>query len=211
MPGTGKTFLMGQTARGCSRVVLFDTADAYGPGERTTAVPGFLTATQPEQLFRYFTARDRGGRRLGDLPFQILYKPDRLIEKHFECVCEMLMRVRDVVLVVDEVWHFCKPSWVPEHLKVILLRGRTPGVTLLWAAQRASVTATTLRSCSTELRVFRQVEASDLEALRGRVPPQALALVPSLPDRHFLSVDLAQTWRVCTSDANGRISVLQNG
>jgi hypothetical protein len=188
---------------------VFDTADAFGTGERATALPGFVVADQPEQLFRFFSSVDpQTGRRRGDGDFRILYKPARFLEQHFENVCELALLTRDVVLVVDEVWMFCAPSYLPEYLKTIALRGRTPGVNLLWAAQRPSVVSKTLTSVSTELRVFRLVDDTDIGALRGRVPPAALSLIPSLPDREFISVGLTQEWARCRVDAAGMIHKL---
>lgn len=189
---------MGRRVRRCSRVLVFDTADTYGAGERHNALPGFLIARQPGQLKRYWA-------RYGEGEFRILYKPGVEAEKHLEAVCELILGVRDTVLAIDEVWHYCQAQWLPEHLKTLALRGRSPGITMLYTAQRPANVARTLTAVTTCLNVFRVTEDVDLKSLAGRVPAAALAVVRQLPDFHFVSVDLSGNWKVCTSDQAGNI------
>lgn len=179
MPRTGKSYLMGKLIRQCSRVIVMDTVNQYGNGPRQNPLPGFVEISQPGRLIDYLR-KHRFGK------FQILYKPGYYAEKHFEAVARIILEVRDVVFAVDEMWHFCKPGWMPEPLRFMVRAGRHRGVTLVYTAQFPANVARDLTAASTDLRVFRLIEPRDLESLKGRLVPEYLARVPKLPDRTHL-------------------------
>jgi len=180
---------MGRLIRGCQRVLVFDTVMQYGQGPRQNRLPGFLIFTQPGELVSYWR-RYRGGR------FRILYQPGYYADEHFNSVARLVAEVRDTVFAIDEVWHFCKPSWTPEALRFLLRCGRHRGVSVIYTAQRPANLSGDIRSLSTQMRVFRLQEELDLAALRGRLPSPALNQVPSLPDRSHIWRDEFNNWKL---------------
>jgi hypothetical protein len=69
-------------------------------------------------------------------------------------------------------------------------------VTLLYTAQRPQIVAADLRDNTNQWRIFRLSGELALGALRGRVPAQALSLVPSLPDRHYVKTNDSMQFEV---------------
>ncbi len=182
---------MGAAIRRCRRAVVFNAVGSFGPGPRQNCLPGFVELSIPRELVRYLRPRLRGS-------FRVLYTPHAGDpEEHFYDVARLLLQVRDVVFAVDEIWLFQRgASWSPAPLKYMMLTGRHYGITLLWTAQRAAEVHRTLTSVSTELYIGRLVEDRDLAALRSRVPVEAMAQIPTLPNRAFIHRDETGHWRI---------------
>ncbi len=176
--------------RECSRVVLFNTVAGYGEGARKIPVSEFTLIRQPGELADFLRPHVRGG------SFRVNYLPGLYDEQHFEAVCKLLLATRDVVFAIDEVWTYQKPNYSPPYLRTMMLTGRHYGVTLLWTAQRPALTDMTLRSVSTELYVGRLEEQTDLDALKGRIPQNALAELPRLRDRQFVHRTKPTEWTI---------------
>jgi hypothetical protein len=174
-------------------VIFVDTADAAGSGPRQSPLPGFVVMRQPGELVEFLRVH-----RHGD--FRVCYKPGLNAEAHFWHIARLVWALRDVVFAVDEIWTYlpaaAPPSDLPEPLRSMALRGRVRGICLLWIAQRPQLVASTLRSVTTEYKVFRLGEQLDLKALRGRVPQAALDQVPALPDRVHIARDEGNNWQV---------------
>jgi hypothetical protein len=185
-------------------VLVFDTADAWGRGERLNPLPGqWLVLDRVADLVDFFRDNRRG-------PFRILFKCDAIesvMLRTFLEVCRLVRVVRDIVFVVDEVWEFCDAEHIPEDFGRLILRGRTPGVTVLWAAQFPATISRRLTGASTEMRIFRLVDEADLTspALKSRVGKDVRALLPRLPDRYFVQWFSDRPWRVCVSDLRGNL------
>jgi hypothetical protein len=173
-------------------VIVFNTVGAYGDGLRQNRLPGFVTVSQPGQLKEILRAR-------GFDSFRVIYTPRMNVKEHFDYVSRLILEVNDVVFAVDEVWNFQRPGWSPEPLNAIMLQGRIDGRTLVWTAQRAAKVDKTLTGVSTELYIGRLVQSVDLNAIRERVSPDALAAVASLPNRKFLHVRETGEWEIMHS------------
>src|SRR6185436_17825943 len=79
--------------------------------------------------------------------FRVVYHPtSEKADDEFDAVCRLMLLVRNVCFAVDEIWEFCSAGHLPGPLRRIAFRGRHPGVTLLWTAQRPVRVATDLRA-----------------------------------------------------------------
>lgn len=215
--------MLAVTAGRCSRIVVYDTADNFGNGERYNRLPGarFLVLDALKDLCDYLCEHKRPS------PVRVVYKPDvgspatcprcekkasgpLCLQHDFDAVCAVIFAARDTVLCVDEIQEFCSPNYISAALARILLRGRVRGVTLLWATQSPATVSRRLTGMSTEMRVFRLADATDLKspALQSRLSDDARAQVARLPDRFFVQSFMdGSPWRVATSDKGGNISV----
>lgn len=191
-PGVGKTYFAGRFLKSCRRVIVFNTVGAYGDGPRQNRLPGFVAVSQPGELIDILRARGFGS-------FRVLYTPRTNIEEHFDAVSRLILEVNDVVFAVDEIWNFQRPGWSPDTLKSIMLQGRIDGRTLVWTAQFAQSVDKKLTGVSTELYIGRLTQPGDLRVVSKRLPADALAAVPSLPNRRFLHVGMTSEWNIVRS------------
>lgn len=168
---------------------MFDTVLQCGNGPRQNPLPGAVFIRQPGELVTFFRKHRHGA-------FKVVYQPESEPEKHFEAVCRILAEVRDTVFLVDEVWHFTKANYLPEHLGKFVRAYAHYGITLIWTAQCLPDVSTSLRRCTDQWRVFRIEDSRDVAELRGRLPDDALALVPSLPRFTHIFRDEYRNWKV---------------
>jgi hypothetical protein len=180
---------MGETIKRCARICVFDPTHQYGTGQRQNSLPGFRVFNQPKQLIDFWRVHRRGN-------FKVIYQPGYDVAAHFDAVARLVLEVRDVVFAVDEIWSVCKAGWLPPPLEYMSRAGRHRGVTLLYTAQRPQIVAADLRDNTNQWRIFRLSGELALGALRGRVPAQALSLVPSLPDRHYVKTNDSMQFEV---------------
>jgi hypothetical protein len=131
--------------------------------------------------------------------FRIVYQPltpgaDR--QEEFRAVCELVKLHKNIVLVIDEVWRFTEPGWMPDCLQDLTYAGRHFGCTLLYTAQTTAAIAKGLLRVASRYWIFRIENGLDLKNLRVTcaVPDDVLRRIPSLPDRHFFERDERQQW-----------------
>lgn len=121
--------------------------------------------------------------------FRICYHPDaEEPDTEFDAVCKLVMLARNTVFVVDEVWLYCGPSWMPHPLRRIAFTGRHTGTSLVFTAQRPAAVSKSLIAIATAHRLFR-MEPLDVRAIARHVnlPDEVLCKLPALPDRvHFV-------------------------
>lgn len=193
---------MGQSVRSCNRIVVFNTVHSFGTGPRQNRLPGFMQCSSLSHLVDLLR-KHRAGR------FRICYSPlegDEQVE--FWHVCNLVWEVRDCVLAVDEVWHFGNPLKTPRSLarkrprhpfRSMELTGRHHGITVLWTAQAPALADYTLRRVSTQLYLGRLTTPEDREAFRGMIAEEALAKLPSLPNRNWVRRDELMNWNLARS------------
>lgn len=180
---------MQRLLKAVGRCVYFDTPGNVGSGERQNPMPGWDEVWTLGDFAHYIKCRSRG-------KFRVVFHPGAEPEAEFDAVCKIVFAVGNVVFAVDEIWEFCTPNHLPKPLRRIAFRGRHPGVTLLWAAQRPALVARGLTSVTSRFFVFRIQEDADLDALAGRIPREALAQVASLPDRAYIERDEVMRWKI---------------
>ena len=187
VPGTGKTTLILEKIWCARFVLIYNTAGDFGGGPRQKPLPGFhfvfdictlgdwllkAKAEKWEQVRICFTPL-----RYGRDPVEV-----------FAAVCRMVADFGDCVFFVDEIWNFQTSSSSPHQLRELMLQWRHYGISLAWTAQIPQKVDKTLLTVSTELYVGRLNLENDLEAVRrnGRIPEDALRIIPTLPDWSFV-------------------------
>jgi hypothetical protein len=165
-------------------------------------MPGYTEIWGLGNLLQFF-------REYGGGPFRVLFHPSRgtlLVdgkktsarEYEFDACCRIVFELGELVFCVDEIWRFCTASWMPPALDDLVLMGRTPGVTLLYTAQRPQEVSRALTSQTTRFAVFRIQEQADLDAIRARLPAEAFDLVPRLQNRQHIARDEENRWELVT-------------
>jgi hypothetical protein len=178
-PGTGKSYRMLMAIQNCLRVVIFNSVGGYG-GRAGCNPRGFVSISDLGTFAKYL-----GKHRFGK--FRILYTPKSGdVEAEFLAVARLVVEAKNTVFGVEEIWLFQKPNWSPGPLKAMMLTGRHHGISLYWTAQRSAEVHRTLTGVSNQLFVGRLEDAVDVAALRGRLPPEFLAKLPTLPNRTFI-------------------------
>jgi len=187
-PGTGKSFLMSDLIRQCRRVIVVDTVHQYGNGPRQNKLPGFVPVQSLRELIAYWS-------KVRQKNFRICYKPGMNLEAEFDGVARLTLEVRDCVFAIDEVWNYCEAGWMPPPLEFMARAGRHRGITTIYTGQRPAIIAADLRSVTNHWKIFRMKSQLDLKAMQGLVPPEALARVPSLPDRVHITSNDSFDWK----------------
>jgi len=177
-----------------SRIAVFNTCGSYGNGPRQNPLPGFAFVTSMTQLIIVLrTAGPKG-------PVRVCFTPvgeDDMTEV-FHDFCRLLMAFRDVVLVIDEIWNFHGPSFLPPIQKQIFLQWRHYGFTIMWAAQQPQLVNSTVRSVSTETYVGMFKDKLDIDAVsRCKVKaPEAVALLSKLEPFRFIHQFENGEWKI---------------
>jgi hypothetical protein len=167
-----------------SRIVVFNTCGSYGVGPRKNPLRGFVFVYSIPALIAVLRQAGSAG------PVRVCFTPigEEDMTEVFHDFCRLLMRFRDVVLVIDEIWNFHGPSFLPPVQKQIFLQWRHYGFTIMWAAQQPQLVNSTVRSVSTESYVGMFKDELDVAAVaRCKVKsPEAVALLPKLPPFQFI-------------------------
>lgn len=184
-PGHGKNFLMAYKFRQALRVLVFNTCGSYGNGPRNNRLPGFVFVYSMNDLIDVL--RQKGP----SASVRVCFTPvgnDEDMTEVFHDVCRLVMAFRDVLFVIDEIWNFHGPSFLPPVQKQIFLQWRHYGLTVMWAAQQPQLVNSTVRSVSTESYVGMFKDKLDIDAVaRCKVrSPEAVALLPKLPPFQFI-------------------------
>jgi hypothetical protein len=142
---------------------------------------------------------ENGGR------FRICFHPSTRREdrtdrtQEFADACDLVILARNTVLMVDEVWRYCRDGkWMPPPLEDIAFTGRHSGTTLVYTAQRPAKVAKDLLAVSTSHRLFRMTLGGDLRAMadHANVPEEVLEQVRVLPDRQHYWRDEKMQWNL---------------
>lgn len=209
VPGTGKTTLILEKLWPAQKVIIYDQAADFGHGPRQKPLPGFHHIFDISTLADWVLkakAENWPNVRICFTPLArndksvILFKGKNVPIKYarFRAVCDLVKDFGDCIFFVDEIWNFQTPSSSPEELEEIFCQWRHYGVCLMWTAQIAQNVDKALLSMSTELYVGRLNLQNDLDAVRrnGRIPDDALALIPNLPDWEFVHRFEDGSWKV---------------
>lgn len=201
MPGTGKTYLMMRTFAKSRRVVVYNFASGFGPVGRCKSnqnpLPGFVFVYSVHDLVSVLSRARRG-------PVRVCFSPVRTQgdkKEIFNDVCRLVSDFSEAfgatTFAIDEVWNGQTPSWSPERFTECMLQWRHYDLTILWTAQRPQKTDATLRSISTEIYCGRVTTGLDLDAMKEcNFNGDALALLPSLPNRNFVHRYETGEWKV---------------
>lgn len=198
VPGTGKTTLILEKLWPAAKVIIFNTAGDFGNGgPRQKPLPGFHFIFDISTLADWLLKA-----KLENWPrVRICFTPLRSNVdplEIFRAVCRLVADFGDVLFFVDEIWNFQTSSSSPYELRELMLQWRHYGLCLMWTAQIAQKVDKTLLSVSTEMYVGRLNLENDLEAVRrnARIPEDALAQVPNLPDWCFIHRFENGSWKV---------------
>jgi hypothetical protein len=197
--GTGKTYAAIQKLARARRVIFFDTVcNTYGRGPRKNPLPDYIHLFGLPDFVAYMRQHLRGDFHVvfhpGSGSIKVEGRKTARATYEFEKVCEYVYRIGNVVFMIDEVWRFTRPNFMPAALEDLVFTGRHPGVTLLYTSQRPNRTATSLLSQTAEFSVFRITQYHDLKALATQLDPAALAQVPRLPDRVCIERNERHEW-----------------
>lgn len=124
----------------------------------------------------------------------VLFNPHRMfagkLDDAFRFFCRWVMETSrrgpgKKLVLVDEVWRFCTPNYIPEEFAEVAQIGRADGVELVSATQVPHKLNSSLTGMSTELVCFRLDERLALECVRslGMDPAQ----VQELPLGSFIA------------------------
>lgn len=195
-PGHGKNFLMAYKFQSASRIAVFNTCGSYSASKtgNKNVLRGFVFVYSLPELISVL--RQAGP----DRPLRVCFTPigEEDMTEVFHDFCRLMMAFKNVVLVIDEIWNFHGPSFLPPVQKQVFLQWRHYGFTVMWAAQQPQLVNSTVRSVSTESYVGMFIDKLDIDAVaRCKVrDPQAVALLQKLPAFQFIHQFENGEWRV---------------
>lgn len=191
--GSGKS----RTAKALARaalaagrtVIVWDPNREYTPTspERTDPVRGLarFACEDPtgrgDVVGRYLAACAAKGRALSAA---LEAAPDW----QFPALCRFVMRVGQVLLIVDEVDKLCSPSWIPPDLKEIVSRGRHRAVDQVYISRRPAEVSRFITAGADVQVYFRFFEANDLDWLAKRLGRTFADRVRALPPQRSVTI-----------------------
>jgi hypothetical protein len=183
------------------RVVVYNFASGFGPVSNCkpnqNKLPGFQFAYSVPELIAILSRARRGAVRVCFSPLRTLGDKKDIFNDVCRLVCDFSEAYGATVFAVDEIWNAQTPSWSPDALNEAILQWRHYDLTLLWTAQRPQKTDATLRGMSTELYCGRLTTQLDLDAVKDcGFSSEAMALIPSLPNRKFVHRFDTGVWKV---------------
>lgn len=149
--GQGKTTYIKNQISLYNRVIIFDLL-----GEFTY----YETANNLRNFFQKLSNRK------GDNFFVLDYFNPKNSDEDFRVVCEAVNRLKDIMLVVDEIDYFCSSHSIPKEFDEIVKRGRHQALQLIVATRRPHEIPPIIRSQVSQLITFRHIEPRDLQYLR---------------------------------------------
>lgn len=191
--GSGKTyFLRGLVAR-APRLLVVDVTGDYAAleGCRTLTAAGdvaaaFRVAGSGPCRIRYAANLNmaglrsylRGAERVSDIPVGIA--------RMGPAAAAVAFAAGDVVLVLDELSFWCRPSATPEPLALVATMGRHRGVSFLGGAQRPALVSRLITSQRDVAVFFKLTEPLDLDYAREQLGDAARRL-PALEVGHAIA------------------------
>ena len=178
--GAGKTTLLKSLISGSQRVLIWDWRGEYD-GEEITSLEALPAATYYRKAFRV---------RYRPFAFDLVEEFNRLAR--FLCrPFDRIGRCRDFTLVIDEAALVAR-NRQDGGLGLLLRVTRHQKISLLWATQRPSGLPGSFLSETRQLFAFRLSNPFDVRMLAGRFPPEDLAAIPRLADRHYFTTGTAR-------------------
>lgn len=162
--GSGKSLYVRTRIGAARRLIIFDSMGEYrAEGVRVvTTARGLIDAI-----------------RAGGKEFRLAFVPasaDKVRAEQFAFVCDVAYRVRNLMLVVEELRFLTRPSWAPMEWARITSQGRHARLTVIGTSQRpASVDKDFVGNC-TRVRSGRLAYDEDARAVAKvlRVPDVTL-------------------------------------
>jgi hypothetical protein len=179
---------MAQMVRRARRVIVVDPMHNFNAGPVANRLPGFVIVRSIPELVALLR-RVRGGN------FRIICQLGLNYMEEFEAILKLALELRNCTLAVDEMWQFCKPTWMPGPLGFIARAWRHRGITLIYTVQRPQLVAADLRENTTQWRLFQLQGQLALDALRGRVADGAIRELPQLPKYWHIHANDREQWR----------------
>ncbi len=190
MTGTGKSKWLKQLlrkwlARG-ARVVVVDLDDEYSRHAPPERFPGPMRERMTARELAQFP------RKLFEAKLSLSVVPSDDTEKSAARCFQLVSRLAKaagaetrlpVIVVVEEVGYFAQLA--DAELKALATRYRKYGVACVFVSQRAAQVPKTVRSQTSRLACFQQLEVEDLEALGKKFGSQFAERVSRLPPGVF--------------------------
>lgn len=181
------------------KVVIYNTvADfGYADPERQKPLPGFHFFADPGLLGNaLIQSKEENWPEV-----RFCFSPVRSVHdavELFESVCRMVRDFGDCVFAVPEIWRFQQAGYSPKDFEDLMLAWRHYGTAVMWDAQFTQKVDKTLLRVSTEIYCGRVDLEGDVDHLRryARLKPEALAIVPNLPDWNFVHRRENGTWTI---------------
>lgn len=169
-------------------VLIYNTAADFGNGPRQKPLPGFHYCFSVTTLAEWMLKAKQANAPQMRICFTPLRTSNADPLEVFTAVCRLVQDFGDIVFAVDEIWNFQTPGSSPYELRELMLQWRHYGAILMWTAQIPQKVDKTLLSVSTEIYCGRVTLENDLDSVRrnGRIPDDALKLLPTLPDWTFV-------------------------
>lgn len=149
MSGFGKTIFTEGLIRPCPRVAIFDYQD-------DDAYDNYTIVQDIAALSAETKGRDE---------FAVCFRGKR-IYNYIEAIEYTAEKIRDAIIVFDEISVYAPAKKCPEVMNEFFFRGRRRGYKVLWNAQRAQSVDISVRAQTHAYVVFRTIEDHDLEYLK---------------------------------------------
>jgi len=149
--GQGKTTYIKNQISLYNRVIIFDLLGEFTYYEMANNLREFFTKLSACK---------------GDNFFVLNYFNPKNSDEDFRIVCEAVNRLKDIMLVVDEIDYFCSTHSIPKEFDEIVKRGRHQALQLIVATRRPHEIPPIIRSQVSQLVTFRHIEPRDLQYLR---------------------------------------------
>lgn len=155
------------------RYIIWDYHWEYEKQNNDTAI-----IYDPNQILPYFNT---------SIPF-ILFRPKSKEIEDFERFCYFCSKLRNIVIVIEEVEKFATSYVMPKSLKEIVDNGRHRGLGLVCTCRRVAKLAGDVPFNVNYIIIFKQRRSQDLEYLADNVGEDIYSL-PKLPDYYYLVYD----------------------
>lgn len=185
---TGKTARLLHLLRGSPRVVLVDPKCAQLVGLKSWS---HLWPDWDGERWSSYVVPDFFSNRLHSR-FRAVVHFRHAFKQQLDALCYLLLRVKSLVLAVDELGLFCPPGpagFLPPSLTAVIVSGRHEGVSFAATVQRPSMVHKTILSQATRILAYRVTERNDLDVLADYLPRDFVEALPFLPD--YACVDWA--------------------
>lgn len=186
--GCGKSYLCQKIQKIWPRRVILDPMQEYTNPE--TGVPIYPGATVVRS-FEEFGAEIYS--RKNSKKFELIYQFDEFnsnYEIEFDEICKIIYFFGSVQLVLEEVQTYATTHQLPHWLRILLLKGRHKGISLLFTSQRPGEINKTIFSQCSHIFCGQIIEGNDLRYISNFLNEKTQRLT-TLPKRRFL-------WRSAT-------------
>jgi len=116
----------------------------------------------------------------------IVYRPTTKTEQTFEMFCQTCDKLRNVIVVIEEVERFATAWLIQPSLKRLIDTGRHKGIGLIFTMRRTLRVNPDITFNADYIFAFSQHRPQDLDYLAEYMNPATVYKLPKLPDYYFI-------------------------